>query len=197
MSIMNGTIVLTNLRWHCLYLSWEVYWDEPKGVFTDLTSPTDVKDGILRNLVQATKLAGVKHVVCVDNHQGSIMPLLETSGVPYTCIRTPGGLTDTPNYTFQQGLQGDLVVTAIDCSISASSSDDRGQQQQAVCREDLAALCVQCLQSLSWDQSRRLSVSCAGSVQVPSDLGGRPKKRVDQQWCVNSFVLEDKLAGIA
>jgi hypothetical protein len=58
---------------------------------------------------------------------------------------------------------------------------------------------VQCLLSLPWDSSRVLTVSSDGPVQLTeSGYAGsrRPVQRVDQQWCVNSFVLEDKLANL-
>lgn len=81
--------------------SWEVYWDEPKGSFTDIDdSPPEVKNRIITNVLQAAKQAGVKHIVCVDN-DGSVCAELDNSGVAYTCIRTSSGsFVDTPNHTF-------------------------------------------------------------------------------------------------
>lgn len=166
--------------------SWEVYWDEPNGAFADFklsSEAAEAKDRILQNLLVAAKRANVKHMVVVDD--GSILPQLDKSGLPYTCFRAPQ-LTDTPNYSFKDGICGDLSV---------SSEYDESYVVEAVRREDLAALCVQSLQSLSWEKSRFLSVSCNGPVHIPA--GRRPEQRVDQEWCVNSFVLKDKLAGIA
>jgi hypothetical protein len=186
---------MTNLFLLFFYVSrsWEVYWDEPKGAFTDFTlssEAVDVKDRILQNVLDAAKLANIKHMVVVDD--GSILPQLELSGgVPYTCIRAlPRGLTETPNYTFKDGIRGDLAIS----STTDDPNDSSGSMP--VCREDLAALCVQSLQSLSWDKRRVLTVSSNGPVRIPT-TGTHPAKRVDQQWCVNSFILEEKLAGIA
>lgn len=183
-----------------VFQSWEIYWDAPKGAFTDLTlssEATAAKDQILQNVLVAAKKANIQHMVVVDN--GSLLPLLKSSGVPYTCflVGAPTGraLTDSPNYTFKGGVCGDLVISSVNDDVE-SIGGDSGSGAPSVCREDLAALCVQSLQSLSWDKSRCLTVSCNGPVKLPSAARG-PEKRVDQQWCVNSFVLEDKLAGIA
>lgn len=76
--------------------------------------------------------------------------------------------------------------------MAASIDNDSDDDGLVVCREDLAALCVQCLLSLSWEKSRCLSVKCVAPLRVD----GGTTKRVDQEWCVNSDVLEDVLAGI-
>jgi len=181
-----------------------VYWDFPKGSFTTDTtssSPGDVKASILQNVLTAAKQADVKHLVVVDRG-GSMLPQLEESGIQYTCFipcTSSPPLTDTPNYSFKEGVVSDLSVTAwVESSIGNDEAPTSvAEQQLPVCREDLAALCVQSLQSLSWEKSRRLSVSCNGPVKVPVALLSSPPKRVDQQWCVNGFLLADKLKDIA
>lgn len=180
-----------------------MYWDFPKGSFTTDTassSPDDVKASILQNVLTAAKQADVKHLVVVDQ-EGLMLPQLEASGIQYTCIipcTSSPSLTDTPNYSFKGGVVSDLSVTAwVESSIGGEAPTSVAEQQPPVCREDLAALCVQSLQSLSWEKSRRLSVSCNGPVKVPVALLPSPPKRVDQQWCVNGFLLADKLKDIA
>lgn len=167
--------------------SWEIYWDKPKGAFTDLnlsSEAVEVKDRILRNLLVAAKQAKIQHMVVVDD--GSLVPQLEASGVPYTCIHAQE-LTDTLNYSFKDGVCGDLTISTADEGSKGGGA--------AVCREDLAAICVQSLQSLNWAQSRHLVVSSNGPlVDLPSE--GKSEKRVDQQWCVNSYILESKMEGI-
>jgi uncharacterized protein YaaQ len=155
--------------------------------------PEDAKDRILTNFVKAATLARVKHMICVvDDDCTRITELVASSGIPYTIITTPGGMVDTPNYTYQKGVQGDLVITRIDSTV-----EENFNVGGPVCREDLSAVCVQCLQTLNWNESRRISVASRGptdsSLLLPDH---RSKKRVDQQWCVNSFVLEDTLADI-
>ena len=170
--------------------SWEVYWDKPKGSFLDDASDDSnvMKATILNNVLLAAKQAGIEHLVVVDD--GSWVPQLEVSGIPYTCIMCPAPLTNTPNFNFKEGLVSDLSITAQENT--ASADDDEGD---SVCREDLAALCVQSLQSLSWSKSRKMTVLCKGSAKVPALSS--PPKRVDQQWCVNSIVLEEKLGSLA
>jgi hypothetical protein len=148
-----------------------------------------MKDQILQNVIHAAKQANIQHMVVVDNGV-TLLPQLEDSGVPFTCIRTPT-LEDASGYTFQNGISGDLTIASVD-----RANIGRIQCTGSVCREDLAALCVQCLQSLDWTTSRYLAVSGNGPVNLPVDVN-RPKKRVDQQWCINSFVMEEKLDNIA
>jgi hypothetical protein len=174
--------------------SWDVYWDEPKGAFVEsLPAPEDAKDRILSNFVQAATLAGVKHIICVVTEDCTkTTELVASSGIPYTIIYSPVGVVDTPDYTYQKGVQGDLVITHFESEV-----DENSRVGVPVCREDLSAVCVQCLQTLNWNESRRISIASRGPIDKSLLLpDGRSKKRVDQQWCVNSFVLEDKLANI-
>lgn len=168
----------------------EIYWDKPKGSFLDDASAdfNDMKATILNNVLLAAKQSGIQHLVVVDD--GSWVPQLDVLGIPYTCITCSSTLTNTPNYSFKDGVISDLSITA-QKNADSTDDDDGGRP---VCREDLAALCVQSLQSLSWSKSWELTVLCKGSAKVPA-LASSPK-RVDQQWCVNSLILEEKLASI-
>ena len=160
-----------------------MYWDQPKGSFTDLNlsdEASEAKLRILQNIIIAAKEVKIQHMVVVDD--GSLLQLLKTSGVPYTCIVAPK-LMDTPNYTFKGGLCDDLTILPV--------NEARNDSDSSVCREDLAALCVQSLLTMSWEQSRCLAVSSNGPLRLP--VATEPYKRVDQQWCVNSFILQSKL----
>jgi hypothetical protein len=180
--VEKSTDSLTFCSMNFYLFRWELYWDEPKGAFNDSGSPPNIKKDILRNVLAASKQAGVQHMVVVDD--GSLD--LDGVGVPYTRIRTPSTWTETPNYTFKRGIQGDLIL----------SLGTEGEVAGSLCREDLAALCVQSLQSLRWDQSRTLSVSCTEPAKITVESGGKRKLRDDQHWCVNSSALEEKLARI-
>jgi hypothetical protein len=172
-----------------------LYWDEPKGAFTDLSLSQEartVKSQLLQNVLIAAKEANIQHMVVVDD--GSFLPQLKACGVPFTCIRTPQVLKDSKDFTFKDGIVDDVTIAPWDVG-----SDPTSTTATAVCREDLAALCVQCLLSLRWDESRQLSVSSNGPVKIPvvSVQVGRPVLRVDQKWCVNSSILEDKLSVLS
>jgi hypothetical protein len=157
-----------------------------------------MKDLIVQNWISAAQRAQIQHMVVVMEGAGAsssaVLSQLESCGIPFTAIMTPK-LTDCSSaFTFQDGLCNDLIIRSIDPRTSEavpSNSDNL-----AVYREDVAALSVQVLQSLPWDQSRCLHVVSNGPVQVPV-LANRLPQRVDQQWCVNSFVLEEKLKGLA
>jgi hypothetical protein len=196
----------------CLQIhSWEVYWDEPKGSFTDLSLSTEAQvaqQSILKNIVLAAKQANVKHLMAVDTSlystsSKSLLPLLESSGVCFTCLQpSRDGLVNKADFTFQNGVAGNLVVVPVAAAGAIRPDAERPLSSSlpstAIGREDLAALCVQCLLSLPWDTSRVLTVSSDGPVQLTESgyAGSRPVQRVDQQWCVNSFALENKLASL-
>ena len=185
LTLCSSLLRSTNKYYLC---SWEVYWDTPKGSFEDdgANGPSDVRATILKNVLLAAKQSGIQHLVVVDD--GSWVTELDASGIPYTCITCSSPLLSTPNFSFKDGLLSDLSITV------NGDAEGEGGEGHSVCREDLAALCVQALQSLPWEKSRRLSVSVNGLAKV-SALSS-PQRRVDQQWCVNSFVLEEKLANL-
>jgi hypothetical protein len=169
----------------------ELYWDaDGKAGDVQTGNADEVKRSILSNVLQASRTAKLQHMVVVDD--GSIPNLLEQladCGTPYTCIRPTGPLESRQDYTFRKGVQGDLRITKL-ATFSATLSP---RTDTPIPREDVAALCVECLQSLDWSQSRCLQVSCVGALDLPAGASG---KRSDQEWCVNTFVLRDRLVGI-
>lgn len=175
--------------------AFEVYWGDSRGVVEvgeDATAVKTSKASLLENILQASRQAKIKHMVVVqDENTKDWLPALKTAGVPYTYIRLAGAVTDTKNYTYRNGIQGSLSISVMaddDAPLASSSSSP-------ISKEDVAALCVQCLQSLDWTRSRCLQVSCNG----PLDVAALPPstKRPDQEWVVRSSVLEDALANIA
>jgi hypothetical protein len=197
------TPILTDhcrLHWIFPVFSWEIYWDEPKGSFTDFKQSEEAiqtKDLILKNWISAAQRAQIQHMVVVMEgasvSSSVVLSQLESCGIPFSCIATQKLTDRSSTFTFQDGLCNDLIVTNIDPrtgNAGPTSSDER-----AVSREDVAALCVQVLQSLPWSQSRYLQVMSNGPVKVPV-VANRLPQRIDQQWCVNSFVLEEKLKAL-
>jgi hypothetical protein len=172
----------------------EAYWGALGGVADGDEIVSTMKTDILENLLQASKQAGVKHMVVVqDVNSQDWLPQLERAGLAYTYIRPTGALVTTKDYTYRKGLQGSLSVSTMAGDDVASFGAETSSNP--ISTEDLAALCVQCLQSLDWERSRCLSVSCNGALDVESL--GPATKRPDQEWCVNSSVLQAALAGIA
>lgn len=162
------------------------------------------------NVIAGAKLAGnIQHIfvtVGTDNIKAMENDIcwntLKQCNIPYTCICTSSDtyVTDTSSYTYQSGVQdANLIVKNLN-----DNSDD-GSSASAllpICLEDLAALSVQCIQSLDWATSRMISVSGSSSTGTSTADDNNikattvPKLRVDQQWCVNSYVLQDKFTNI-
>jgi hypothetical protein len=176
--------------------AFELYWGAQGNAIGD--EMATVKETILDNLLQGCKAAGVKHMVVVqDNASDNWLPRLEKCGVPFTFIRPTGEVLAVQDYTYRMGIQGSLSVSVMpsDDGMSTSSSSSSSSSPSPISTEDVAALCVQCLQSLDWDKSRCINVSCNGALNVES-LGPVAKKRPDEEWCVRSSVLEGVLTGI-
>jgi hypothetical protein len=172
----------------------ELYWGAQGGAVGDEMETT--KESILENLLQASRQAGVKHMVVVqDDASDNWLPRLEQCGIPFTFIRPAGKLLAVQDYTYRKGIQGSLSVSSVMPDDGTSTSSSAPSSPSPVCTEDVAALCVQCLQSLDWTKSRCVNVSCNGALNVES-LGPVAKKRPDEEWCVRSSVLEDALTGI-
>jgi hypothetical protein len=169
----------------------ELYWGAQGGAIGD--EMATVKESILENLLRASRQAGVKHMVVVqDIASDNWLPRLENCGIPFTFIRPTGEVLAVQDYTYRMGIQGSLSVSVMkDDDVSTSSSSP-----SPLSTEDVAALCVQCLQSLDWDKSRCVNVSCNGALNVESLVGPVAKKRPDEEWCVRSSVLEGVLTGI-
>ena len=136
--------------------------------------PQDVREQILETVLQAAKGAELRHLVVVDP-DGAIVPKLQATGVPYTCMCIGNELTNTPSYSFKDGVRAQITVSSSPCPSGAP-----------LCREDVASACVQALQSLPWTQSRTLYLSSTGASPAPASHN----KRIDQQWCVNAEALE-------
>jgi len=155
--------------------TFEIYWGSPSPV--PVQDETNLRNQILKNVLQAAARTSIKHVVALDDGAESILPLLQSSEIPYTCVQPRGTLMDFPDFTFAKGVQGELTL-----------GDDSSDNQ--ICRQDLSALLVQCLLSFDWKNSRTLSVAGCG----PANLA--PVKRTDREWCVHSASLANLLQSV-
>ena len=183
--------------------TYEVYWGpSPFAIETD-EQMTIIKYNILTNVLQAAQQAGVQHIVAVDDDNdghGRFEKLVRDTGIPFTYIRPVSDLVTIPNYNFKKGVQGKLSITpTTNTPPAAAETIIKGEQ---ISREDLAALCVQALQSLDWTRRWSLQVRGRGPVDDSGEQQvNNPKQllllRPDQEWCVDSYRLEeDLLAGI-
>jgi hypothetical protein len=158
-----------------------------------------IQHQIVDNLLAAAKRCNtLRHILVVDR-DGSMVSKLQDTDVPFTCLICPTGFVNAKDYTFQKGVQMDLSIR----SLADSSDDQTVPNRSPLYRQDIAALCVQILQTLPWETSRVLLVQQSALSSAPNSDPSPPPpkvvpwsksgKRVDQEWCVNSHVLDEKL----
>lgn len=191
----------------------EFFLDSPrKGVDeNDMIVDNDYQSMLFQNTLQACQESGhVKHLIVVESpyyctldHAKECAKLLDDSKLHFTYLKINGRLENVQDYTFRKGIQDNLQLEsftfapdyAIQQDYKAGSwmdelSKNHGSSDDAVVyREDVAALAVQCLQSLDWNTSRCIVVSSGGSLSPMGEFKGR----LDKEWCVNSSVLAEKL----
>lgn len=146
---------------------------------------------IIDNVLQACKEAGIQHIIGVatrhtNNPLDNFLKQVKDCGVPYTLLQCPGELTRLQDYTYRKGVQGNLVIEP------ASGDTTDLTSSGSIYREDIAAISLQCLQSLDWNRCRHLVVNSNG----PISINEASSKRLDQEWVVNSRALEKNLASI-
>jgi hypothetical protein len=152
--------------------------------------------------VNACREEGLKHVVVVETDLEFVgdgpqitpvgdkyIRILEDSQLAFTYIRPFGRLQNLPDYTYAKGLQSSLIVSRV-----TNSNDllETSNDTSIIYREDLAALCVQTLLTLRWDECRVLKVGSADTLQGSDAKGITPQK----EWCVNSDVVRGSLVGV-
>lgn len=128
-----------------------------------------------------------------NNNNNIIMNIIKESKIPYTLIQTNSisYQTETNNYSYQAGIQNDI---SIKMDTMMDKNNDDVSSLVPLCVEDLAAFVVQCIQSVDWNKSRTLYVSSNGPLTTTTTMSTNNNKlRIDQQWCVNSFIFKEKL----
>jgi uncharacterized protein YqkB len=153
--------------------------------------------------VQACREGGVQHLVVVEtdlqfDDDGSTQSIpvgdkyiriLEESQVGFTYIRPSGTFQNSPDYTYAKGVRSSLIVSKL---TNIDDLVDTNPGTSNIYREDLAALCVQTLLTLPWDECRVLNVSSGTELPTPDDKAITPQR----EWCVNSNVVRGSLVGV-
>jgi hypothetical protein len=175
----------------------EFYMETPRSATIKGNDDPAYSMQIFQNSLEACRKGGLKHIVVVETDSvfdeaaipvgNKYVKLLESYGVPFTYIRPDGKLENTSDYTYAKGIQGDLKIDAL-----SSDNMDDGTSSNTLFREDVAALCVQSLQSLEWSKSRIIRVQCTG-LAAPTEL----TRKVQLEWCVNSATLASLLSTVA
>lgn len=190
--------------------TFEFYFDMPRrGMDEQAVNDPDYQQLLFEHTIQACRDSdSVQHVLVIESprtfqeHGETCARLLDESNVPFTYIKVNGSLENYKDYTFGKGIQGDLQIESFTFEKDYTTKPDYetgswfkqvtsevNSNNDIVYREDVAALAVQCLQSLDWSTSRCLVVSSSGTLNNQSFRG-----RLDKEWCVGANVLADKLA---
>ena len=180
--------------------TFDFYLDEKYGA-RENDVPSDDSDyhvQIFTNEMQAlVEVGSVKHLVVVETprtHDPMVfINILEEAGIPYTYIRTKGKLVKDISFSFDKGVKDSLAVSKYQPGFIYPIEAEVYENERPVYREDLAALVVQSLMSLDWNESRILEVASSPNPlnnNVPSK-----KQRSDRDWCFNSALLENSLSA--
>ncbi|KAL7480917.1 hypothetical protein ACHAW6_006580 [Cyclotella cf. meneghiniana] len=183
--------------------TYDFYLDERYGARED-GAPEDGSDyhiSMFESAIQACKESGsIQHVVVLEtprtNRPMDFIRILEREGMPYTYIRS-SHLKKDLTYSFEKGVKEKLNVVLLAAGSSVfPPSDEEKNDENAVFREDIAALIVQCLMSLNWKESRVIEVSSTSeSIESHSPMEKKSKQRFDNEWCPNSHVYAEMLAN--
>jgi len=185
--------------------TFDFYLDERYGARED-GAPEDGSDyhvSMFESAIQACRESGsIQHVVVLETPRTTrpmdFIRILEREGMSYTYIRARHLKKDL-TYSFEKGVKEKLNVALVAGGSSIFPSlDEPKNDENAVFREDIAALIVQCLMSLNWKESRVIEVSSASesieSNNYPTEK--KSKQRFDKEWCPNSDVYAEMLANL-
>ena len=157
---------------------------------------------LFQNTIQACQIANLQHLVIVETPQTSTdiktacLNILQSCGIPFTYLQTgTQEWTRTNPYTFEFGIQ------CPDLNIAVSPMEKYNSQPAAtsstIAREDIAAIVVQSLMSLDWNTNWMLDITTpleGTKIDVGGSTINKKKLKSDNQWCVGSSVLADKLS---
>jgi len=173
----------------------EFFMDQPRSFTNKLMDDPEYSNDVFFNTLEACKNSNsLRHLVVVEtdaefdnNYVGDkYIQALEEAQIPYTYIRPVGKLENIENFTFEKGIQTDLQISRANSVEELLSVEDK-----TVYREHVAAVCVQALMTLGWEDNRVIQVE-QSSDQL--DIAG--KVTPQKEWCVNSGIIMDSLAVI-
>ena len=173
-----------------------------------------MKDKIISNFITAAQLAQLKHIFLMvtaatsttdQDRNENVLRQVKASGIPFTCILIPSNLIDrsSQGYSYRDGiLDPNIIIESvadITTTTTTAAADDRENAPDiAIYREDVAAICVQAIQSCDWNQPQRYlqvrtTTTTTASNGLPSSKEPRRPQRMDQFWCWNSHLLEEQM----
>jgi len=179
----------------------EFFMDQPRSWTNRLMDDPEYSIEVFRNTLEACKQSGkIRHLVIVetdfefdkDKEEGSVvgdkyLQLLEEAQIPYTYIRPLGKLENIDNFSFETGIRSELKISR------AYSNEELSPavQDKIIYREHIAAVCVQSLMTLGWEDNRVIQVEQSDELNT-----GAGKVKPQKEWCVNSGTILNSLAAI-
>ena len=177
-----------------------------------------MKDKIISNFITAAQLAQLKHIFLVvtaatsttdQDRNENVLRQVKASGIPFTCILIPWNLIDrsSQGYSYRDGiLDPNIIIESVaditTTTTTAAANDRENAPDIAIYREDVAAICVQAIQSCDWNQPQRYvqvrttTTTTTANNGLPSSIESRRPQRMDQFWCWNSHLLEEQMRRI-
>ena len=103
-----------------------------------------------------------------------------------------------------KGVQSDLKMSRAtsveELMENTNNNKSSSSKNKTIYREHIAAVCVQSLMSLGWDDNRVIQIEQSSSEDDPmtamaDNKGG--KVVLQKEWCVNSNILQNSLAALS
>ena len=178
--------------------TYDFYLDEKYGAWEN-DVPSDDSEyhvKLFMNAVQACLESGtIRHLVVIETPRTYdpqvFVNILEEAGIPYTYIRVKGTLIKDISFSFDKGVKDSLAIAQYRAGTVYPIDAEVYENERPIYREDIAALVVQSLMSLDWQESRILEVS--SSPNSLKNFVTDSKSRIDRDWCVGSQLLAQSL----
>lgn len=172
--------------------TFEFYMDERYGGAPGDDSTVHLE--LFRNSIRACKECdSIQHVVVLESPRtkqpNEFIDILEKEGIYYTYIKA-NHLKKDKTYSFEKGVREKLSIQVLPGGTSVTSKTN---DENAAYREDIAALIVQSLMTLSWNKSRIIKVS--STSENIAAVATSNKQRYDSVWCPNSNFYAEMLAA--
>jgi len=97
-----------------------------------------------------------------------------------------------------KGIQSDLKISrANSVEDLVENSNSKLSDKNTIYREHVAAVCVQALQTLGWDDNRVVKVEQSSDEMLTTMVENGGKVILHKEWCVNSVTIQKSLAKLS
>jgi len=184
----------------------EFYMDQSRGRSID---DPQYSMEIFSNTLEACKKTNkLRHLVVIETDsqfEGAqsvvgerYLQLLEEAQIPYTYIQPIGKFENIKSFTYMKGIQSDLKISrANSVEDLVENSNSKLSDKNTIYREHVAAVCVQALQTLGWDDNRVVKVEQSSDEMLTTMVENGGKVILHKEWCVNSVTIQKSLAKLS